>query len=143
MLNGKELRDKMDLKDLKKLNKQCAKETKEFFDDFIKLFKERMDKGDKRMAIVNMIHLPLNGIMNMISEDKKNLMCEVFPELPDMFIRFMMPFMKLKVLWGQIPNKEWAEEYGRLHASQFDDWFATPEEKKNFTNWFEDDRFKN
>jgi len=126
----------MNLEELEQLNKQCAKETQEFYDDFIKVFRKHMKKS-KRMAIVNMIHLPLNGIMNVIASDEKNLMCEIFPELPDMFIRFMRPFIKLKVLWGQIPNEEWVKEYGRLHSAQFDEWFPNAEEKKNFTEWFE------
>lgn len=127
----------MELKDLEELNAKCAKETKEFYDEFVKLFQKRMKKGDRRMAIVNMIHLPLNGILNVVSQDKNNILCEIFPELPDMFIRFMRPFLKLKVLWGQIPNSEWVKEYGRLHAAQFDDWFPNEEEKKAFTEWFE------
>jgi len=126
----------MDLKELEQLNKDFAKETKEFFDDFITLFQKHMKKS-KRTAIVNMIHLPLNGIMNVIAKDKDNLMCEIFPELPDMFIRFMRPFIKLAPLWGTIPNEEWVKEYARLHYAQFDEWFPNAEEKKKFTEWFE------
>ena len=94
------------------------------------------------MAIINMIHLPLNGVINVIAEDDQNIMCEAFPELPDMFIRFMAPFVKLKVLWGTIPNPEWAKEYGRLHSAQFDEWFPNAEEKKQFTEWFEANKTK-
>lgn len=127
----------MELKDLEALNKKCAKETEEFFDEFNKVYKKMFKKLDKRMAIVNFIHLPLNGIMNIIAQDKDGAMCKIFPELPDMFIRFMRPFIKLRKSWGKISNEEFVKEYGRLHAAQFDEWFPNEEEKKNFTEWFE------
>lgn len=126
----------MDLKELETLNRECAKDSEEFFNEFVKLFNKRFKKGNKRMTIINFIHLPLNGILNMIAQDKKNLMCEIFPELPDTFIRFMRPFIKLKKSWGKIPNDEWVKEYGRLHSKQFDEWFPSEEEKKNFEEWF-------
>jgi len=130
------------LKDLEYLNKKYAEETEEFFKEFHKVYKKMFNKGDKRMAIVNFIHLPLNGIMQMIQADKKGMMCEIFPELPDMFIRFMRPFIKLRKVWGKIPNEEFVKEYGRLHAKQFDEWFPNEEEKKNFTEWFENQNKK-
>lgn len=129
----------MDIKDLQKLNVEFAKFSQEFNDEFINLAQKYL-RRDKRSAIVNMVHLPLNLIMNIIAMDDKNVMPKIFPELPDMFIRFMRPFIKLKVLWGQIPNAEWASEYKRLHSAQFDEWFPSEEEKRNFTQWFEGKR---
>jgi hypothetical protein len=127
----------MDLEQLKELNKDFAEETKQFNNEFIDLFKKWLENGNKRLAIINMVHLPLNGILNVIAEDKENVMCEVFPELPDMYVRFFMPFLKLKVLWGTIPNEKFVEEYSRLYQAQFDEWFSTEEERKQFREWFE------
>jgi len=131
----------MEFDELKKLNKQAAKYTEDFYDDFVRLFQKHLKKSEK-MAIVNMIQLPLNGILNVINRDKENLMCKIFPELPDMFIRFMKPFIKLKDLWGAIPNEEWVKEYGRIYSSQFDEWFPSQEDKKRFEEWFEKENKK-
>lgn len=130
----------MNLEELEKLKKEAAQETEEFNNAFVELFKERYENGNKRMAIINMLHLPINGIINMIDQDKKNLMCEILPELPDMFIRFMMPFTKIKHLWGKIPNEEFVNEYGKIYQSQFEEWFPTDEHKKNFEDWFNADK---
>jgi len=127
----------MDLEELKKLNKQAASETEEFFNEFHKVYKKMFAKLNKRMAIINFIHLPLNGLMNMIEQDKDNVMCEVFPELPDMFARFMMPFIMLRHRWGKIPNEKFVEEYGKLHSSQFNSWFGNKESMEQFKKWFD------
>ena len=126
----------MNYEQLEQLNKQFSEETKEFYEDFVKVFRKHMKKS-RRSAIVNMIHLPVNGILSIIAEDEKNVICEALPELPEVFIRFMNPFIKLKHLWGKIPNEQWAKEYGRLYSDQFEGCFPSEEEKKDFKEWFE------
>ena len=120
--------------DLEKLNAQFAKEAEELSKDFNKLFKKWFLKSP-RLTMIMSAHLPINLIMHMISENLP--VYEVFPELPDMFIRFVAPFIKLRKKWGKIPGSEFQKEYQELYESQFKDWIPNDEERQNFKDWFE------
>lgn len=124
----------MDYKKVEALNKVFAQESKEFNDDFFVLLKKWIKKSP-RMCIIMSIHLPINIIMKSIANDDK--MHVIFTDLPDMFIRFVAPFIKLRTKWGKISGKQFSEEYHQLYESQFDEFFPTEEEKENFKNWFE------
>jgi hypothetical protein len=126
----------MQYDELKELNAKFAEETVKFNKEFSDLFKKWLKKSP-RLAIVMSIHLPINMIMGVISLDEENDIYQVFPELPDMFIRFVAPFIKLRKQWGKISGDEFTKEYQRLYESQFDKFFMGEEEKKEFKNWFE------
>ncbi len=125
----------MEYEQLKRLNKTFAQETIEFNNDFFKLHRKWFKKSP-RMTMVMSIHLPINMIMSMIGESEIPVH-ELFPELPDMFIRFVAPFIKLREKWGKIPGDEFAEEYQKLYESQFNKVFETDEDKEKFQKWFE------
>jgi hypothetical protein len=128
----------MDYDQLSELNKEFAAETIAMLKDFTDVF-YKWRKKSPRMAMVNAIHLPLNIIMQLIQRDTNHTFCKAVPELPDMFIRFMMPFTKLRKKWRKVSGVEFCKLYGELHGKQFDDWFVTPEQKETFKEWFDDD----
>jgi hypothetical protein len=125
----------MDYEDLQKLNKKFAIESSEFTQEFFKLHKKWLKKSP-RMTMIMTLHLPINMIMNAIA-DNKIPVHEIFPELPDMFIRFVAPFIKLRTKWGKIPGDQFQKEYKELYESQFDKFFASKENMEFFKNWFE------
>ena len=44
---------------------------------------------------------------------------ELLPDLPDIFIRMMKPFEKLREEYGKIPMKEILKKYEKEYESQF------------------------
>jgi hypothetical protein len=124
----------MDYDNLKDLNEKFAKEAAEFVADFGNLFRKWILKSP-RLASVMIIHIPINCIMGAIEDEVA--IHDLFPDLPDVFIRFMMPFVKLQDRWGKVSGKEFADEYKKLYESQFSAWFINQEERKNFEKWFE------
>lgn len=130
----------MDYNKLEDLNKEFAQQSNEMNQEFIELFKKWL-KRDPRTTMINAVHLPLNVIMNLIKQGKT--VSTVFPELPDMFIRFFKPFEILKNKWGKIPDTEFANEYKKIYESQFIEWFPSKEEKEKFVKWFEKNNQKN
>ncbi len=123
----------MEFKEIEKLNKEFAKLTEKMTSDFITLFNKYMKK-DPRATMILMLHLPLNLMLNIVDNSKID-MNEIFPEFPDMYIRFMKPFIILREKWGKIPNKQFVKEYGELYEKQFNHLFPSEEYKNAFEIW--------
>lgn len=129
----------MQLEDLKKLNADFAEDSFQMTKDFGKLFKKWMKKNPK-LASLQSIHLPISILINLLNNCSENQMSKVLPELPDVFKRFMLPFLILKSSWGKIPDKAFAEEYTRLYELQFSDVSITEEIKQKFKEWYEGEK---
>jgi hypothetical protein len=124
----------MNFDDLKELNEKFSSEVAQFNTEFGDLF-EKWLKKSPRMASIMIIHLPINGIMGALKDNMP--LHDMFPELPDVFIRFLNPFLKLRDNWGRISAKEFYEQYTKVYESQFDAFFVDKETKENFKEWFE------
>lgn len=124
----------MKLKELESISKKFVEESEEFMSDFTALYTKWLKKSP-RITLVNVIHLPLNVFLRMLEQDLE--ISTIFPELPDVFIRCITPFIILRKKWGQVPNKEFLEEYIELYDKQFDEFFASEEQKQCFKEWFE------
>lgn len=130
----------MNKTDLEKLNKEYADQTKLMSHEFIEIFEKWLERNP-RLAIVNGVHLPLHITINLIKRSSAPISV-LFPELPDMFIRFMKPFEILRDKWGKMPDKEFIEQYTKIYESQFDEWFPSEKEKENFEKWFKSQNSK-
>lgn len=126
----------MDLDQLSQLNKEFAEQTQEMNGEFIDLF-EKWKKKNFRLAIFNAIHLPINIILNIIERDKNSLMPKLFEDFPDVFERFLLPFVKIKDKWGKISSEKFAELYSKEYQKQFYPFFIDAETKENFKEWYE------
>jgi hypothetical protein len=124
----------MNFDDLKELNEKFSSEVAQFNTEFGDLFKKWLQKSP-RMASIMIIHLPINSIMGALEDNLP--LHEMFPELPEVFIRFLNPFLKLRDNWGRISAKEFYEQYTKVYESQFDAFFVDKETKENFKEWFE------
>lgn len=122
----------MDFEGMKKVNEKFANESKFFYKDFIELW-EKWYKKSPRLSIVNTLHLPINLIMNMLDAG----LPLVFPALPNMMERFLMPFILLKDVWGKIPPEKFREKYDLLYESQWDKVGFNEEEREAFKKWYE------
>jgi hypothetical protein len=125
----------MDYEELKKLNIEFAEQTNEMTQEFVGIFRKWMKKNPS-LTIVNSIHLPLNILINLI-DTADDLGSKALPELPDVFKRFLMPFIILKTSWGKIPDKKFIKEYERIYQSQFGEFFPEEELKELFKKWIE------
>ena len=126
----------MDYNKVKELHEHFANDSVQMAEEFIEIFKKYY-KDNPRAAIIMALHLPINLIINFIEADEDNAMPSIFPEVPDMFRRFCYPFALLKDQWGKLSNKEFCDAYTKLYESQFDEWFISDEEKKNFFEFCE------
>jgi hypothetical protein len=127
----------MDYDDLKDLNKEYAEITKRMGEEFYKLFKKYLTKHP-RLTVVNAIHLPLNTVMNLIVQDKKNTLPKLMPDLPDVFNRFLMPFSIIGDKWGKISGDEFCKAYREEYEKNFDRHVGWSDEQRDaFKEWFE------
>src|ERR1700679_2140137 len=97
----------MDYEKLSELHEEFAKQTIEMNNEFIVLF-EKWKKKSLRLSAVMAIHMPINLIMNLIQQDKNSAIPRLFEDLPEVFERFLNPFVKIKEKWGKISSKEFA-----------------------------------
>lgn len=123
----------MNYEELKKLHEEFAKNSKKMNDEFTSMFKKWLKK-DPRLTMLGMFTMPINLMCGALSTFEKA--SELFPEFPDVLIRQFKPFEKLKDKWGKIPSKKFFEEYAELYNSQFDKFFASEQDKKEFTDWY-------
>lgn len=131
----------MKLEDLKNLNEEYFELSKEFHKEFGELF-DKWFKKAPGAALIHAIHLPLNAVLDLIEKDSCNVLPALLFELPNTFIRFMLPFMFLKSKWGKVSGKEFCKLYRKYYEKHFEEWFPNAQEKENFAKWFED-QFKN
>jgi hypothetical protein len=124
----------MDYAELETLNKEFAEQTKQMIEEFAELYQKWMKK-DARTTLVHLGSLPINMLMTLMTNGD-NHVSKVFPELPDMYERYFMPFQVLKDKWGVIPDSKFVEEYGKVYQSQFTAFFPDEQEKKNFERWY-------
>jgi len=80
--------------------------------------------------------MPLNIIMSMLFIDKDNHFPRLMEDFPDIFVRFLKPFVKIKDQWGKISSKEFVSAYKKEYESQFDPLFFDQEQKEIFKKWF-------
>lgn len=119
----------MDSNELKESNAEFAKHSKEFLIDMEKVYTKWMEK-DLGVATIMTLEMPLDFLLS-IMKNKINL-SKMFPDLPDVFMRMVMPFDKLKPKWGKIPDEEFADEYARLYQMECGKHFLIPFIKNNF-----------
>lgn len=127
----------MDLDDLSKLNRQYADDTRQMFQEFIELF-QKWKKKDARIAMINCLHMPINTLMNILLQDEESLMPIAFKDFPDVFERFLNPFVKIKNKWGKISSNEFAKLYQKEYEKQFGDELGFSKKQiESFRKWFE------
>lgn len=131
----------MDFEELSKLNKEFAEQTKQMSKEFTELFTKWLKKSP-RLSCINALHLPINSIVQMLLLDDKNLIPEILNDFPEVFERFLKPFTIIKDKWGKVSSKEFADLYYVEYQKQFDKFFASDEEQKNFQDWFKEDSEK-
>lgn len=122
----------MNYEELEQLNAEFAKKSELMTKEFFQLFQKWM-KDDPRLTTVNMLSLPTNLIMKLICRFPE--FHELFPELPDVYVRYYKPFEKIKEHWGKVSGKEFVDMYEREYQKQFDNWFPSQEEKEEFVKW--------
>ncbi len=108
----------MDYETLSKLDKEFSEQAQEMTKEFSELF-EKWKKRSLRLSVVMAIHMPINNILNMLNLDKQNVMQRLFEDLPDVFIRFLTPFVKIKNQWGKVSSEEFVKMYAREYENQF------------------------
>jgi len=64
------------------------------------------------------------------------------PDLPDVLNRYLVPFNKIKMLWGVINDDEFFKEYYKAYQDQFEEFFITEEQKITFKEWYESGKTK-
>src|SRR5271170_3360135 len=109
----------MDLKELSKINKEFADQAAEMSKEFSDLF-EKWKKKSLRFSVIMAIHMPINIIMNMLYLDKNNHLPRLVENFPDIFERFLTPFMKIKDQWGKVSSREFTDLYKIEYEKQFD-----------------------
>lgn len=124
----------MNYDQLVELNKEFAQESVELQDEFTELFEKWLRKSP-RLALVSFLSLPI-GIILTLMEKKDGAIEELFPDLPNVWRRYLSPWIALRDKWGKIPSQQFIEEYGKLHSEQYDEWFPSKEEKAAFTEWY-------
>ncbi len=117
----------MDNKDMENTKKDFKNQTENLVKDFMIIFQKQMEK-DPRLAMTNMLHLPLNLMLNIVYNSKID-MYKIFPNFPEVYIRFMQPFVTVKERWGKIPNKQFVEEYTKIYEELITD--SLPSHKEN------------
>ena len=93
-------------------------------------------KKDPRLTISMTVSMPLNFIFQLMQQSKNKEIETAFPDFPDAISRYLSPFDSLKEKWGKIDSKEFIKEYGDLYQSQFDVYFSSPEQKREFEEWY-------
>jgi len=126
---------KMDLEKLAELNAEFAKDAEQMSEEFLELF-QKWKKKSTRLTVIMAIHMPLNIIMSMLFIDKDNHFPRLMEDFPDIFVRFLKPFVKIKDQWGKISSKEFVSAYKKEYESQFDPLFFDQEQKEIFKKWF-------
>lgn len=120
--------------DLKALSKEFHENAHKLMADFEKTFR-KWYKKDSRLTIVSTIAIPLSTLSNMAQSN--NNMSKAMPDLPDVLNRYLMPFNKIKMLWGVINDDEFFKEYGKAYQDQFEEFFINEQQKKTFKEWYE------
>lgn len=131
----------MDIDQLSQINKEFAEHSRQMHEEFLDVFK-KWQKKSFRLSIVMALHLPMNLILNLMNIDEKDHIPRLVEDLPDMMLRFLSPFAKIRDSWGKISSKEFSALYGVEYQKQFDEFFPTKEYKDAFQKWFEQDSKK-
>ena len=80
--------------------------------------------------------------MTLLNLDEENQFPKCIEDLPEVFERFVNPFVKLKSKWGKVSSKDFVKLYREEYEKQFNRIFHSQEEKENFQKWFETDMKK-
>lgn len=131
----------MNFEHLEELNKEFASELSEIQKEFNEVFQKWIKKAP-RTCIVSILSLPL-GIIFTLMQQKDGVIEGIFPELPDVWERYLSPWILLKEKWGKISSEQFMKEYGDLYESQFKAWFLSNEEKEAFHKWYRAQNKKN
>jgi|SRR6185436_6372940 len=125
--------------DLKALSKEFHENSHKLMADFEKTFR-KWYKKDPRLTIVQTIGLPLSTLANLAKSNTN--MSKAMPDLPDVLNRYLVPFNKIKMLWGVINDDEFFKEYYKAYQDQFEEFFITEEQKITFKEWYESGKTK-
>lgn len=111
----------MKLKDLKNKHTKFHDDSKQFHKELFVIIMKWLKK-EPRLTLINAMHFPLNLVLNLLIEaEKVKIDLEEFNDLPNIFIRTMKPFEKLKDDFLKIPMQNFVKKYGELYEAQFGD----------------------
>lgn len=107
----------MDYKELEQHHKKFSDLSQKLMHEYMEVCMRHF-KDNPRMTMVVTLSMSVNIIMEMYMT-AGNTMTQILPDLPDIFIRYMKPFEKIKESWGKVTPEEFIKLYGEEHSAQF------------------------
>ncbi len=125
---------RIDYSKMESIDPELAAITREMFEQFMSLYIHWFEKYPV-MTLYNCLQLPLNATMYLISSCNGNI-SQTMPSLPDVFIKMLKPFERLKGAWGKISDDDFVQYYHTFFKEQCEDIEINKEDGEIITKLF-------